>query len=369
LKGRQECLPHQGTVSAMAEKKPTGPLKQLKVFAHDREIVGARFTPCGKYVIAGGYDALLHRWDLGSGERTELKGHDGWLQGLVFHPDGKRMFTADSWGRVSAWTYADGKLAWTKDGLHKGWMKNLAISGDGAWLATCGADQVVRVWASADGALKLELKGHEESVFSVAFHPDGKSLVSGDLRGVVKLWDLATGKVVREIDAKVLYLNADEINEVGGVRFLVFDPTGQTLACGGGQPLTSGFVTSKPAVVLVDWESGKQKQLMQLADAVPDDGFAVDLLWHPGGFVAVVCSGAPGRGALWCWRPGEKAPFYVNKELIHCRSVSLHKDGVRLAVGQVGRSPGGNGRELNKQGEYEGNTSSVKIFETAFAGA
>jgi WD40 repeat protein len=361
--------PAPATPKPAAPKKPAAPpkpLTQLKLFEHDRELSCAKLSPCGKFAFAGGCDALVHCWDLATGEHSTFKGHDGWLQGLAFHPDGKRMFTLDSWGRIIAWDYATGQTLWAKADTHRGWTKGLALSADGKLLATCGVDRAVRAWSSEDGAPKGEFMGHVEDVFCVAFHPDNQSLVSGGLKGVIKHWDLASKTAKRDLDAKHLYLNADEINEVGGVRFLAFDPPGKTLAAGGAQPLTSGFVTAKPAVILFDWPTGRQRQLLQPADATPDDGFAYDLLFHPAGFMAIVTGGAPGRGALWLWRDGEKTPFFTNKELTHCRSVALHKDG-RLMIAQVGRGNGGNGRQLNAKGEYEGNKGTIKLFETDLA--
>ena len=40
------------------------------------------------------------------------------------------------------------------------------------------------------------LTGHTDSVFSVAFSPDGTRVVSGSTDWLVKIWDAATGAEV-----------------------------------------------------------------------------------------------------------------------------------------------------------------------------
>ena len=42
-------------------------------------------------------------------------------------------------------------------------------------LATGGNDNMVRLWNLADGKLVRELPGHERHVYSVSFHPTGSS--------------------------------------------------------------------------------------------------------------------------------------------------------------------------------------------------
>src|SRR5260370_19156056 len=66
------------------------------------------------------------------------------------------------------------------------------------------------------GSLKRTLTGHDESVRSVAFSADGKTVASGGLGNVVKLWDAQTGSLKRALE--------DTEPPVG------FSPNGQTLA-------------------------------------------------------------------------------------------------------------------------------------------
>jgi glucose repression regulatory protein TUP1 len=53
---------------------------------------------------------------------------------------------------------------------------------------------MVRVWNVTTGQQLERLKGHKDSVYSVAFSPDGKSLVSGSLDRTLRVWDLTGTK-------------------------------------------------------------------------------------------------------------------------------------------------------------------------------
>ena len=67
--------------------------------------------------------------------------------------------------------------------LSKGWALGLAV--------LLGA---LPTAALAQPEARHTLKGHTESVVSVAYSPDGKTLASGSEDKTIKLWDVATGK-------------------------------------------------------------------------------------------------------------------------------------------------------------------------------
>lgn len=61
--------------------------------------------------------------------------------------------------------------------------------------ATSGA---ARIYKTDTEAPLHELKGHPAGVFAVAFRPDGKQVATGGLDGVVRLFDVETGALVKE---------------------------------------------------------------------------------------------------------------------------------------------------------------------------
>ncbi|HXG08234.1 MAG TPA: hypothetical protein VNK04_00430 [Gemmataceae bacterium] len=371
--------------------------KEVKVLKTDRQMAILRFSPCGNFLAAGGCDATVRRWDVSNAEMAELPpltGHGGWVQALAFSPppltllpqagerggssspsppEGERgrgegrLFTADSWGRLTCWPYAEKEAQplWSVEQAHDGWVRGLAVSPDGKLLATCGMDQKVRLWSADDGAKKQELAGHNEDIYAVAFHPDGKSLVSGDLKGVIQVWDLESGKVVRRFDAKQLYL-LSRLQDVGGVRCLAFDAKGETLAAAGTKPKVGANVQGVPTILFFDWSSGQVKHTLSIGN--DGDGYIFDLHLHPAGFVMAVTSGNPGVGKLFFQRPADPQPFFLYTKMANCHSLAVHPNGQRLAVSATNANSNGNGRQIGKGTEYPGNYSPIHVFDLPTAG-
>jgi WD40 repeat protein len=54
------------------------------------------------------------------------------------------------------------------------------------------------------GELQQTLKGHSESVYSVAFSPDGRIVASGSHDNTIRLWDIATGELQHTLAGHLL---------------------------------------------------------------------------------------------------------------------------------------------------------------------
>lgn len=322
------------------------------------QVTRVRYSPDGKTLAAAGSDAVVRRWDVAGAKPADLPplaGHNGWVTGLAYGADA--LFSSDSWGRLSAWDFA-GKSRWIVERAHDGWARAVAVHG--GTVASCGRDGFVRLWAAADSAKQGEYAVGADAL-AVAFGPDGKTVLAGDLFGVVREFDTASKKVLRTFEAKELH-KFERVADVGGVRCLLFDAAGKVLLVAGGVPTTNGFVQATPLLVAFDRASGKR--LWQWKGAADNEGYVTDLAWHPGGYAVASTSGQPGQGKVFFLKPGEAAPFFTAaKPNVH--SVAVSPDGTRVAAALTNANSSGNGRVKGAAGDYPANVSPVQVWQVA----
>ena len=74
------------------------------------------------------------------------------------------------------------------------WVLSVGFSPDGAQIVSGGDDGTVRIWDVASGEQVAQLDGHAGGVLSVGFSPDGAQIVSGGDDSTVRIWDVASGE-------------------------------------------------------------------------------------------------------------------------------------------------------------------------------
>ncbi|HEY9764392.1 MAG TPA: WD40 repeat domain-containing protein, partial [Trichocoleus sp.] len=81
---------------------------------------------------------------------------------------------------------------------HTGAVLAVAFAPDGSIVATGSDDRTIKLWEVASGKLLQTLSGHSWSVVALAFTPDGQTLVSGSWDSTVKLWPMAGLRAIPE---------------------------------------------------------------------------------------------------------------------------------------------------------------------------
>src|SRR4029077_378060 len=177
---------------------------------------------------------------------------------------------------------------------------HIAVSPDGKTVASVADDMVCRLWEPATGKMVRELRGHTEKtphhflsmLYACAFTPDGRHLATGDKTGHIAIWDVESGKQETTLEAPVMYTwdPVQRRHSIGGIRSLAFSPDGKQLAVGGmGKVGNIDHLEGKARVEGFDWASGKQTA------EFPGDKFAGlvnRLAWAPDGSWLLGAGGA-----------------------------------------------------------------------------
>lgn len=304
-------------------------VKELK---HNSPLLACRFDPSGKLLFFAAQDFQIYRWDWSGDTKTPYKGHESWVRSLGFLPMSGQLVTGGYEGRLIWWSLSEPEphpLRVVE--AHQGWIRALAVSPDGSQLATVGNDLLVKLWDSASGSLLSSWTGHESHIYNVAFHPQGGALVTGDLKANFIHWELPSGKVVRKLNAAALHKYDTTFRaDIGGPHCMAFSGDGKQLACGGITQVTNAFAgVGNPAVVVFDWESGKE--VVTHLSKAGLKGVAWGVALHPQGFT-VAATGGPDGGRLLFWKPDQKDEFHEFKLPNTARDLAMHSDGIHLAT-------------------------------------
>jgi uncharacterized delta-60 repeat protein len=194
---------------------------------------------------------------------------------------------------------------------HKYAVSSVAFSPDGKTIVSGSDDGTIRLWNAQTGELMGQpLTGHDDVVRSVAFSPDGKTIASGSWDNTVRLWDAETGEPIEQP------LTGHE----DAVWSVAFSPDGKTIASG----------SSDSTVRLWDAETGESigQPLTGHEDVVMSVAFSPD-----GKTIASGSSDSTVR--LWDVQTGELMgqPLTGHENADTVRSVAFSPDGKTIVSG------------------------------------
>ncbi len=121
-------------------------------------------------------------------------------------------------------------------------ISSLAFSPDGKTVIAGSIDKTARLWDIKTGQQLHILRGHTDCIISVAYSPDGKTIITGSHDNTARLWDVTTGEQLH-----ILQGHTQDIFSVA------FSPDGKNVITG------SLDTTAR----LWDISTGEQLQLLQ----------------------------------------------------------------------------------------------------------
>jgi WD40 repeat protein len=306
------------------------------------------FSPDGRLVAVGLKGQGIRLWDPTdlTPVGPPLLGTGGEVKSLAFAPDGRTLAAVTLHGQVTLWDVESRSLLRR---FSEGWgdVLGVGISADGAILAAPGPEDWVgryfepneggvnlwevatgepldtialgepvgdvafgpagsmlafvherggtaEVWDVAEDSRITELPVDSDSRFyyAIAFSPDGRTLATGGLEDpMVRLWDVRTGKLIRELD-----------QGSAGTKTLDFSPDGRTLAVSGYAPVASLWDVATGARIGPTLTAGSRRADIDLS---PDGR-------------ELLMTAADGRGAIWDVDPkswAERACALANRTL------------------------------------------------------
>jgi len=281
------------------------------------------FSSDARTILSGGLDGVGYVWDAASGALLHrLEGHTNWIVDVGISPDNRTGFTLGRDLTIILWDLETGQelrhfgrdlivgpemlaAAFTPDG-----RSILSNNGGGAANDPEAKPNLI-LWDVATGRPVRTLRGHTAMVGRLAVSPDGRTALSGALRGEMILWDLATGAVLRRFGE-----DGDDERKVPSD--IVFSPDGR-----------SAYVKGMDGVV-VAWDLEAFTARYRLGEALANENWAwTQLAISPDGrWLATQRTSGP-RVQIWDALTGTA----VGELLAQSAAVAFGPDGRSLLAG------------------------------------
>jgi WD40 repeat protein len=179
------------------------------------------WSPEAKLLAASGDRGVVNLWSMNLGQPQHTWNVKGWVGALAFSPDGQNLAVVEFEDQaLSLWNIAKGTRI-------RGWAgaSSVAFSRDGRTIASGVGTQAIEVWETLTGTPRVLAPGPQAPILSLAVAPDAPVIVTGELWGTIRLWQLAPGNSsqLREFD----------FSELQVVDAVCFDNTGRRFAAAG----------------------------------------------------------------------------------------------------------------------------------------
>ncbi|MCG9130536.1 PD40 domain-containing protein [Candidatus Poribacteria bacterium] len=226
----------------------------------DKEsVTSIGYSPDGNTIVCGAGNGDVQLWDTRTMKlKSTFTGHTKRTKSVVYSPDGNIIATASSDGTVRLWDAATGQAKATLIGYMR--INAAAYAPDSKTIVTGNQDGMVHFWDVSTGELKNTFTGDRGIIFDIKYSPDGKTIaVVSSYNDRVLLRDAKTGKHKATlehfglIDTIFLLLQNREYD----INSIAYSPDGKTIVTGGDY-----YTVEKGTVYLWDARVGIRKRVI-----------------------------------------------------------------------------------------------------------
>jgi WD40 repeat protein/tetratricopeptide (TPR) repeat protein len=154
----------------------------------------ASFSPNGRKIVTAGDTTQL--WDVENGKPTVLKDQQGSIHKSQINPDGTRLLTVSSIGRVELLNTKDNTSRILEDSWDGPFPLNrfrASFSHDYNQVLTASQTGTARIWNLQSGEVEI-LEGHQGIITSAQFNFDGTQVLTASEDGTARVWDVQSGE-------------------------------------------------------------------------------------------------------------------------------------------------------------------------------
>ena len=173
---------------------PGQPKPDQVLDGHTAPIVDLAVSPDGQWLASASWDHSVRLWPLAGGAPRVLTGNTQNVNGVAFSPDGKEIVSAGYDNTLRIWPMDGGNP--TVRTLASP-LNSVAIAPDGE-IVTAGATGMV-YFLTPKGEMRGEVQASPTPIISVIVSPDGKLVAAAGIRGSVAIIDRKARKLVRTL--------------------------------------------------------------------------------------------------------------------------------------------------------------------------